>query len=838
MSMSDFYKLFPKLAEAELRTATFGRGSSTGLPGGRYGFVEAYCDGMGCDCRRVMIGVYSEQERDYVAHINLGFDSDDEMVGPFLDPLAPQGPHAEELLAFFTDMINRDPAYLARLQRHYVQFKERLEGQRYAGRTFETPGRVTRVALTAPPRADLEGCSGDAVPDAPARREAKIGRNDPCPCGSGKKCKRCCQGKPQAGSAAAVADSGPALATHLSDQATGARPDDPALTRRAEALIATVVRWRQRPGHEARWGAEVQATLEAKHALAFPLLRLLLTRYAPDGRQQTPPPDYAVCLGLLEEVLTQIRYSVERNRPSAVALAEQLQREIAAQGFRPEVDVRLQQDLIMALHGAKLDLHPSIREKAVEVAGYYARFSAGKGAPDLDGLFNRLVQEIKPINAFDLLEPFLAEMAVLPTDGQVVLVAGMLASSQPVLHDLAVLMLLHPEPRVRTRLPELYRAPACLGNLSPVGLRRLIGLRNWLPVDECPGIDALIKAARLVGVTAAPLPSTEPVAVHASAFDGSGTQAAWIAVKDRRRYRIESLLVRQGDGVREAFSQPDLTKRELEGTNQQMRGRAGAIPVDADYLRRMIGHFIAVGQSRGAPPPPQLLSTNEWAGGGYWTPEPVSPADEIERLGPAFRASVIAEREQGVLAASKHWPASEGFAASWSEDDARIEALLREHIGGPERWLACLPQAASALVSGLLESKREVWIERLLWMALLSAACRHDRPPMPWPAFVVIAKALQRGTPMAEVPLMQAVAERSVQSAWQRSFRNLLQGDRPRPRRRTGSRERFRAESRGESVSSDTPDLSIRESEDGHFRTQEFRRSKSEVARTADARPT
>lgn len=155
----------------------------------------------------------------------------------------------------------------------------------------------------------------------------------------------------------------------------------------------------------------------------------------------------------------------------------------------------------------------------------------------------------------------------MPTDGQVVLAAGMLASSQPMFHDLAVLMLLHPEPLVRTRLPELYRAPACLGNLSPVGLRRLIGLRNWLPVDERPGIDALIKAARVVGVTVAPLPSTEPVGVHASPFDGSGTQGAWIAVKDRKRYRIENLLVRQGYGVREAFS-PDLTKRELEGLDR------------------------------------------------------------------------------------------------------------------------------------------------------------------------------------------------------------------------------------------------------------------------------
>jgi uncharacterized protein YecA (UPF0149 family) len=31
-----------------------------------------------------------------------------------------------------------------------------------------------------------------ATPREPARREAKVGRNDPCPCGSGKKYKKCC----------------------------------------------------------------------------------------------------------------------------------------------------------------------------------------------------------------------------------------------------------------------------------------------------------------------------------------------------------------------------------------------------------------------------------------------------------------------------------------------------------------------------------------------------------------------------------------------------------------------------------------------------------------------
>jgi hypothetical protein len=33
----------------------------------------------------------------------------------------------------------------------------------------------------------------------------------------------------------------------------------------------------------------------------------------------------------------------------------------------------------------------------------------------------------------------------------------------------------------------------------------------------------------------------------------------------------------------------------------------------------MMHYFIAVGLDRGMPPP-QLISTNEWAGGGYWTP--------------------------------------------------------------------------------------------------------------------------------------------------------------------------------------------------------------------------
>lgn len=38
----------------------------------------------------------------------------------------------------------------------------------------------------------LDGIASQHLQKAMARRPPKVGRNDPCPCGSGKKFKKCC----------------------------------------------------------------------------------------------------------------------------------------------------------------------------------------------------------------------------------------------------------------------------------------------------------------------------------------------------------------------------------------------------------------------------------------------------------------------------------------------------------------------------------------------------------------------------------------------------------------------------------------------------------------------
>ena len=56
--------------------------------------------------------------------------------------------------------------------------------------------KLTKYKKLSPERFEIED---DDEWDGPisqpyVRPEPKVGRNDPCPCGSGKKCKKCCGG--------------------------------------------------------------------------------------------------------------------------------------------------------------------------------------------------------------------------------------------------------------------------------------------------------------------------------------------------------------------------------------------------------------------------------------------------------------------------------------------------------------------------------------------------------------------------------------------------------------------------------------------------------------------
>ena len=146
--------LLPEVAEAETRTV-FVVEEQDGVPADSYGFVELYCRASGCDCRRVMLSVCAASSEQVVATISYGFDRDADDAGPFLEPFGAQSAIAKPLLRLAEAVLLRDREYVARLERHYRQFKQ--EGARIG------------------------------------RQEMPADVYAPCPCGSGKKVKFCCR---------------------------------------------------------------------------------------------------------------------------------------------------------------------------------------------------------------------------------------------------------------------------------------------------------------------------------------------------------------------------------------------------------------------------------------------------------------------------------------------------------------------------------------------------------------------------------------------------------------------------------------------------------------------
>ena len=55
----------------------------------------------------------------------------------------------------------------------------------------EEQPRVQRMTPPKPKQQPMYFSSGQQEPQTVKRKEAKVGRNDPCPCGSGKKYKKC-----------------------------------------------------------------------------------------------------------------------------------------------------------------------------------------------------------------------------------------------------------------------------------------------------------------------------------------------------------------------------------------------------------------------------------------------------------------------------------------------------------------------------------------------------------------------------------------------------------------------------------------------------------------------
>jgi len=181
MSMIEFRHLYPEVAREESLAITPVGGS--GLPERPLLFLESYCAEARCDCRRVLLSVVDAERREQVATLNYSFEPpvgrDEDLGQLFLDPINPQSEFSDLLREFLEHHLAFDPTYRERLMRHYTMWKAVIGDPTHPDRH--------KVSVRS-------GALGYGIfpPRAARRAPAGVGRNEPCPCGSGKKYKRCC----------------------------------------------------------------------------------------------------------------------------------------------------------------------------------------------------------------------------------------------------------------------------------------------------------------------------------------------------------------------------------------------------------------------------------------------------------------------------------------------------------------------------------------------------------------------------------------------------------------------------------------------------------------------
>lgn len=120
MGLVPFGRIFPQQAVTETRTLT--TRDHPALPDDEYGLLESYCADARCNCRRVLLNVVGRRQQSILASISYGFDREQELAGPFLDPLNPQSVYAVALLGL-VEQVLADQSYVARLEAHYYQVR-------------------------------------------------------------------------------------------------------------------------------------------------------------------------------------------------------------------------------------------------------------------------------------------------------------------------------------------------------------------------------------------------------------------------------------------------------------------------------------------------------------------------------------------------------------------------------------------------------------------------------------------------------------------------------------------------------------------------------------------
>lgn len=413
--------------------------------------------------------------------------------------------------------------------------------------------------------------------------------------------------------------------------------------------------------------------------------------------------------------------------------------------------------LLLLLNGfieAKLDPGDDLTELLGDVTLATADQQPPPTLPEIGEMFDQMVEQAGG-NEFEVHAAIDDFTKAMPSEFRTAMSYQLATSDNPVLRDTAILYLLDTASEVRRTVGRLITEHASPSSVSPMALRRMIALRNWLPEDERHHLDAAIKKSRQKLVECAPWPERRVEEIIASNIDGAGAQSVFAVAREGRKRVIASLLVKQGVGIADAWCIRDQSKADVREFLGRVHSETDSHRIDPEFLDLLVPHYLAVGQENGNVPVAGLLDFVEAIGIEKWQPSELAVDDLLSLLEQDIDpARVDRTAVAKAIERSGGWFDEFGFLDSWFEEDAEVDAVLSRNPRSRT------PTKVKAVIESVLEPRRAKWTERFLWTALWLK--QKQDLLSPWADFLIVGRELHRGRPVNDIPVMRGIAEATV----------------------------------------------------------------------------
>lgn len=456
---------------------------------------------------------------------------------------------------------------------------------------------------------------------------------------------------------------------------------------------------------------------------------------------------------MIGEALRTVRIRIENGDAAAGAVIDGLKTALSTAALKGKVPPEALLLVAQQFAAARLDLGDELRDVMLDCMEETSGDDQQVGPDQLAAHFTEMAEALDH-------DPFLIHanlsetLSALPEEHRIGIIGAIAMSDAPSIRDAAIGWLLDESALVGGNTAFVLTEVAAHGLVSARSINRMVTLRNWVPEERRGAVDAAIRIGRKQGQVGEPALGFAVEGVIGSLCDGSGAQSFFVVLKRGRRFALASLLVKHGDGVRDAWVRADMSKTEVRAVLAEIALEMDTFATSLDVIRSCLANGLAEGLGRGAMPPFGLLQFLEATGISDVKPEPLSVHQLVEGL----LDDLSDDRKTGAataraLKASRDWPDRYLTLDSWFEVGQDIEAVMVQKATGKAR--------AETIIEGVLPRRRESWAGRLAWTALVARDAEEDED---WIDFALVARELLGDRHLRQIPMAAWIARNSVEA--------------------------------------------------------------------------